>query len=153
MIPTVSFFLTVCSCVLVLPVFIERNDGEEEPPEIEAPTETGAQSNAIITQSSPPSAAEQQRGVVERDDGEEETRIRVRPTESTLESDFVAGLDGWIFNGLNVIVLDCATLENGSEFSLIQYKFTATTIIGNSQPMFRTVSGWLCSKYVRLLWS
>ena len=85
--------------------------GEEEPPETEAPTETGAQSNAmavLITQT------EQQRAVIERDDGEEETRIRVRPTESTLESDFVAGFDGWIFNGLNVIVLDCATLENGS---------------------------------------
>ena len=96
----------------------------------------------------------QQRAIITRDDGEEETRIRVRPTESALESDFVPGLDGWIFNGLNVIVLDHKTLENGSEFVLIQYEFRSTSRGGTpSKPTNRTVSVWLRSKYVRQLWS
>ena len=93
-----------------------------------------------------------QRGIVERDDGEAETRLRGSPTESANESDFILGLDGWIYNDVNVIILESVTLENGSEFVLIQYEYKCTTREGTpTKPVNRTVRGWLRSKYVRKL--
>ena len=93
-----------------------------------------------------------QRGIVERDDGEAETRLRGSPTESANESDFIPGLDGWIWNGVYVDILEYVALENGEVFVLIQYVFKSTTREGTpTKPVDRTVRGWLRSKYVRKL--
>ena len=132
-----SCVLTVCALCVVFTVFSAPSVNEPLCLSQERCSETG-----------------QPRAIIARDDGEEETRIRVSPTESALECDFVQGLDGWIFNGLPVIVLDHKTLENGAEFVLIQYEFRSTSRGGTpSKPSNRTVSGWLRSKYVRQLWS
>ena len=139
----------VCSCVLCVLEFSVFSA-----PSVTEPAPSLTEPAPSVTEPALCSVTGQQRAIIERDDGELETRLRVSPTESALESDFVPGLDGWIFNGLNVIVLDHTTLENGSEFFLIQYEFRSTSRVGTpSKPSNRTVCGWLRYNYIRQLWS